>query len=98
MNARARSGPDRTEVREGSDVRDWEISLLAAIVVLVVAYLGFVTVPNALAASHYLSTHLVAKAHDAVVLLWVTAFFVFQSWFFLRAQRWSEGRRGAVRH
>jgi hypothetical protein len=96
MDALAGSASGRTAARR-PEARDWGLSLIAAAVVLVLAYLGFLIAPNALATSHYLSTHLVAKAHDAVVLAWVAAFFVFQSWFFKRVQRWLEGRRGAVR-
>jgi uncharacterized protein YacL len=96
MEALTRSASGRTD-RESSDARDWGTSLLAAAVVFLLAYLGFVVVPNALATSHYLSTHLIAKAHDAAVVMWVAAFFVFQSWFFLRVQRWLERRQGALR-
>ncbi len=63
--------------------------LARAALVLILSFLGFVLIPNRLVA--YLSLHVVPRTRDALVLLWVIAFFVFMSWLFVRLQG-GEGR------
>jgi hypothetical protein len=63
--------------------------LARAGLVLILSFVGFVLVPNRLVA--YLSLHVVPRTRDALVLLWVIAFFIFMSWLFVRLQG-GEGR------
>jgi hypothetical protein len=81
---RARSGDRHTG-------ESWGGALWKAALLLVLAWLGFLYVPNRLLA--YLSTRVTPHARDALVTLWVVAFFAALSWLFVALQR-RGGSRG----
>jgi hypothetical protein len=62
----------------------WGSDLARSGLVLILSFSGFVLVPDRLVG--YLSLHVVPRTRDALVLLWVIAFFVFMSWLFVRLQ------------
>jgi hypothetical protein len=67
----------------------WGSGLARSSLLLILSFVGFVLVPDRLVG--YLSQHVVPRTRDALVLLWVIAFFVFMSWLFVRLQG-EEGR------
>jgi hypothetical protein len=66
----------------------WGRGLLKAALVLILAWGGFLFIPNKLIA--YLTTRVTPHARDLLVTLWVLVFFVALSWLFVILQ---EGRR-----
>jgi hypothetical protein len=62
----------------------WGGDLARSSLLLILSFMGFVLVPDRLVG--YLSLHVVPRTRDALVLLWVIAFFVFMSWMFVRLQ------------
>jgi hypothetical protein len=67
----------------------WGSGLARSSLLLILSFVGFVLVPDRLVG--YLSLHVVPRTRDALVLLWVIAFFVFMCWLFVRLQG-GEGR------
>jgi len=63
----------------------WRRSSAIAAVLLVVAVVGFVVVPDRLLA--FLSTRTGPRTRDALVVLYVVVFFIALSWLFVRVQR-----------
>ncbi len=73
----------------GSSATDqWVPALVRAAIVLVLCWIGFLFVPNRLLA--FLTTRVTPHARDALVTLWVIAFFIAMSWLFVALQK---GRR-----
>jgi hypothetical protein len=67
----------------------WGRAALRAAVLLILADVGLLLVPNRLLA--YLSTRVGPNVRDGLVTAWVTVFFVGLSWLFLALQR--QGKR-----
>jgi uncharacterized protein YacL len=81
----------RTAGREDAAAVGWGGAIVRAAVVLIVSFVGFVYVPNLLV-THVLE-QTASRSRDALVLLWVAAFFVFDCRLVVRLQR---RRHGAV--
>ena len=64
---------------------EWAGANLRALVVVVLCWAGFLFVPDRLIA--YLATRVSPHTRDALVSLWVLAFFVALSWVFVALQR-----------
>ncbi len=62
--------------------------MVKAAIVLALSWIGFLFVPNRLLA--FLTTRVTPHARDALVTLWVIAFFIGLSWLFVTLQT---GRR-----
>ncbi len=67
----------------------WGGAIVRAAILLILSFVGFVSVPDRMQA--YLSLHVVPRTRDGLVLLWVTAFFLFMCWLFVRLQRRERG-------
>jgi hypothetical protein len=67
---------------------EWVPALAKAAIFLALSWIGFLFVPNRLLA--FLTTRVTPHARDALVTLWVTAFFIAMSWLFVALQK---GRR-----
>jgi hypothetical protein len=80
-----RNAKDSSDPR-GTD--SWGRASWNAGLILILAWAGFLFVPNRLMA--YLTTRVTPHARDALVTLWVIVFFVALSWLFVRLQK---GRR-----
>ena len=86
-----RTSPEQAEAGRPEGVVSrggWGTGLARSSLLLILSFVGFVLVPDRLVG--YLSLHVVPRTRDALVLLWVIAFFVFMSWLFVRLQ----GREG----
>jgi hypothetical protein len=94
MNGRGNSGTAHPG-GSGFATQDWLVAIPLALAVFAVAYVGFVVVPDALVT--HLFENLAPRTRDALVLLWVAAFFTFMSWLFVRFQRPVRRTRRAVR-
>jgi hypothetical protein len=77
-----------TEDATAPRTESWGRELLKAALVLILAWGGFLLIPNKLLA--YLTTRVTPHARDALVTLWVLVFFVVLSWLFVMLQK---GRR-----
>jgi len=62
----------------------WGSDLARSGLVLILSFIGFVLLPDRLVG--YLSLHVFPRTRDALVLVWIIAFFVFMSWLFVRLQ------------
>lgn len=82
--------------RTGTGARDWVVALIAAALLFLIAYAGFVLVPDRMV-NHWFEG-LVPRTRDALVLLWVVIFFGFMCWLFVRVQRpWGKVGRAVRR-
>ena len=63
----------------------WMSAGLKAGAILLLAWIGFLFVPNRFLA--YLATRVTPNVRDGLVTGWVAVFFVFLSWLFVRLQR-----------
>jgi Kef-type K+ transport system membrane component KefB len=81
---------DRTPASGGnsgdsSTTDQWVPDLIKAAIVLALSWIGFLFVPNRLLA--FLTTRVTPHARDALVTLWVIAFFIGLSWLFVTLQK-----------
>jgi Kef-type K+ transport system membrane component KefB len=81
---------DRTAASGGdsgdsSTTDRWVPDLIKAAIVLALSWIGFLFVPNRLLA--FLTTRVTPHARDALVTLWVIAFFIGLSWLFVTLQK-----------
>jgi len=70
---------------EGGTEGGWGAALWRAALVLLLAWAGFLVIPDRLLA--YLAIRVSPHTRDALVTLWVAAFFVALSWLFVALQR-----------
>jgi len=81
---------DRTRASGGnakgpSTTDEWVPALIKAAIVLALSWIGFLFIPNRLLA--FLTTRVTPHARDALVTLWVIAFFIALSWLFVTFQK-----------
>ncbi len=70
--------------RTGSPEQGWSGAALKALAMIVLCWVGFLFVPDRLLV--YLTTRVSPHTRDALVSLWVAAFFVVLSWAFVALQ------------
>jgi hypothetical protein len=75
--------PERGAPSSSPD-RGWSGAALKALAVIVLCWVGFLFVPDRLLV--YLTTRVSPHTRDALVSLWVVAFFVALSWAFVALQ------------
>jgi hypothetical protein len=68
--------------RSGTDT--WSTAGWKSVLILALAALGFLVIPDRLVT--YLALHTAPRTRDLLVLLWVVVFFVFLTWLFIRLQ------------
>jgi polyferredoxin len=79
------TGGEPVETSPRPETREWLRSGMAAVLILILSWVGFMFVPDRLLA--FLSTRVTPHARDALVTLWVAFFFVVMSVLFVAFQR-----------